>query len=90
MGGDHNNLFFGISIRPIDNLNLDQCLEKFALGFSPGRGACVNGNLEPYGKSVHIGDVVTMIVDRVHGALRYQINGVDQGVLFHNDSLKSG
>jgi len=87
--GEHPGIYFGLT-RPIKNLNKDMCKDEHAFGFRPGVGKCSRNGIEPYGKPIKKGDIVTMIHDRDNSKLSFLINDEDLGVAFYSESLNPG
>lgn len=66
-----NNLFIGVGTMFNITLNSDPCDIKSVWGWKMNKGKCENSTIEPYGIEVMDGDMITMIVDRINGSIRF-------------------
>ena len=86
----HNKITIGVATRRHD-INTVCGTDQWSWGFNVSEGKKIHGNdsQEGYGRRVHEGESVTVMLDRAKGTLALAINGVSQGIAFTDDKLKT-
>ncbi len=86
----HNKITIGVATRRHD-INTVCGSDDFSWGFNVSEGKKLHDGVveEGYGRRVHEGESVTIMLDREKGTLALAINGVSQGIAYTHDRLKT-